>query len=183
MAFRFNLEKTIQAIGVLFRAEHVNRLSYLRLLKLLYIADRETLAETGWTITGDRAVAMDNGPVLSHVYDLIMDRHVGTALWNQYYRRSHYSLEKVKEPDVGALSRAEIARLQDISRRFEDLSEWDLVEINHEFEEWKKNQPPRKSMKPISLEDMLEGVGKTEYLESILQEQKDREIYEQIFGR
>src|SRR6266498_4436554 len=116
MEFRFNLEKTIQAIGVLFRSEHAQQMSYLRLLKLLYISDRESLRETGWPITGDRAVAMDNGPVLSHVYDLIMDRYVGAALWNQYFRRNHYSLEKAREPDVGQLSKFEIAKLQEVSR-------------------------------------------------------------------
>lgn len=39
-------------------------MSYLRMLKLLYLADRESLKETGHTITGDRVVAMEHGPVL-----------------------------------------------------------------------------------------------------------------------
>jgi len=47
------------------------RIDYLRLLKLLHIADREWLAETGESITGDRAYAMKYGPVLSSIYDLV----------------------------------------------------------------------------------------------------------------
>jgi hypothetical protein len=46
---------------------HGDRMEYVRLLKLLYIADREMMAEAGAPVTGDRAVAMDHGPVLSHV--------------------------------------------------------------------------------------------------------------------
>ena len=70
MTFRFDFLKTLQASGVLLQLD-ANRMAYIRLLKLLYIADRELLAETGRTLTGDEAVAMKNGPVLSRVYDLI----------------------------------------------------------------------------------------------------------------
>ena len=70
MNFDFDLAKTVQAAALLLR-EHHNRMEYIRLLKLLSIADREMLARRGRTLTGDRAVAMKRGPVLSTVYDLI----------------------------------------------------------------------------------------------------------------
>lgn len=41
----------------------------LKLLKLMYLADRTSLIETGFPITGDAVVAMDKGPVLSKTYD------------------------------------------------------------------------------------------------------------------
>src|SRR5207245_2612690 len=41
----------------------------LKLLKLMYHADRTSLIETGFPVTGDTIVAMDNGPVLSKTYD------------------------------------------------------------------------------------------------------------------
>src|SRR5579883_936446 len=64
MTFRFDFQKTLQASGVLLGLD-ANRMAYVRLLKLLSIADRELLAETARTITGDEAVALKNGPVLS----------------------------------------------------------------------------------------------------------------------
>jgi uncharacterized phage-associated protein len=70
MHLRFHFEKSLQAAGVLLHLEG-GRMPYMRLLKLLYIADREMLAETAKPVTGDRAYAMKNGPVLSHVYALI----------------------------------------------------------------------------------------------------------------
>lgn len=182
MICRFKIEKASQAVGVLFRSDQVDRMSYLRLLKLLYIADRESLGETGWSITGDRFVAMDNGPLLSHTYDLIMGRHVGTPAWNEFFHTAHYWLVKEKEPDVAKLSKYEIGKLQEVARRYEDCNEWDMVEITHGFGEWKKNVPSAKSVKPIPLEDILEGLGREELLESILQERKDREAYDKIFG-
>ena len=45
MYFRFSTKKTIQAVGVLLRLAK-GRIARLRLLKLLYIADRESLRDS-----------------------------------------------------------------------------------------------------------------------------------------
>jgi uncharacterized phage-associated protein len=71
MVFRFNIEKTIQAIAAFLYFHQSDEMSYLRMLKLLYLADRESLKETGRSIASDRVVAMEHGPVLSSVYELI----------------------------------------------------------------------------------------------------------------
>ena len=68
MKFRFNFAKTLQASAVLLRRDD-KRMSRLRLLKLLYFADRELLVAKVRTITGDSVVAMKYGPVLSQTYD------------------------------------------------------------------------------------------------------------------
>ena len=71
MILHFNITKTIQASAVLLKADPNHSMSRLRLLKLLYIADRESLTERARPITGDYPVAMDHGPVLSNTYNLI----------------------------------------------------------------------------------------------------------------
>ena len=53
----FDVQKTIQAAAELLRFER-NRMSYLRLLKFLCIADRDSIRESGMPILGSRAVAM-----------------------------------------------------------------------------------------------------------------------------
>ena len=57
MHLRFNFKRTLQAVRYLLRLDG-KRMPYLRLLKLLHIADRQWLAETCESITGDRACAM-----------------------------------------------------------------------------------------------------------------------------
>lgn len=52
MYFPFNLAKSIQAASFLLGKEEHNCMEHLRLLKLLYIADREAIAETGRPIIG-----------------------------------------------------------------------------------------------------------------------------------
>ncbi len=56
MNFPLKVLKTIQAIGVLLRSDGVKRMNYMRLLKLLYMADRESLCETGRPITDGGAL-------------------------------------------------------------------------------------------------------------------------------
>src|SRR5436190_24334529 len=70
-----NVLKTAQAAAVLIRAECATGMNYMRVLKLLYIADRECLRRYGRVITGDRAVATKRGPVLSVSLDLIKGEH------------------------------------------------------------------------------------------------------------
>lgn len=180
--FRFKLKKTIQAIAVLFREEHVERMPYIRLLKLLYVADRESLQETGRPITGDHVVAMDHGPVLSRTYDLIKGETVGTDVWSGFFRRCHYLLEIVAQPDVGELSRYEIEKLQSVAKRHEDDNDWHIVNQTHAFDEWKRNQPVSGSSRPIPFEDVLRAVGREKDLESIAKYQQDEQVYDRIFG-
>src|SRR5580700_367699 len=88
--FPLKIEKTIQAIGVLFRHDGVRRMNYMRLLKLLYIADREAVKETGRPITGGPLMAMERGPVLQEVYDLIRGQHAAMPFWDRYFRKNRY---------------------------------------------------------------------------------------------
>jgi uncharacterized phage-associated protein len=180
--FRFNLNKTIQAIGVLFREEHVNRMSYIRLIKLLYIAERESIKETGRPIIGDGVVAMDQGPVFSRVYDLVKGEAVGTDVWNGYLVKDHYHLELSRSPDVGELSRYEIDKLRQVSKRHEDHDDWEVVNVTHAFEEWRNNQPPKGSSKRIPFEDIVKAVGREKDLAAIVEIETDGQAYDKIFG-
>jgi uncharacterized phage-associated protein len=159
MHFPLKVEKTIQAIGVLFRADGVQRMNYMRLLKLLYIADREAFQETERSIIGGPVVAMERGPVLSEVYDLIRGQHTQMPLWDRFLRKDRYELVRVEDPDVKKLSRYEIQKLQNVAGRHAEEDEFDLSHRTHGFAEWAKNRPPAGSSRRIPLEDILEAIG------------------------
>ena len=53
--------------------DSVDAMSYMRLLKLLYLAERKSLAETGRPILGDRTIAMQQGPVMEATGDTCPD--------------------------------------------------------------------------------------------------------------
>ena len=71
MSFRFDVNKVAQATAYLLRSMEKERHRFMALLKMLYIAERESLKENGFPITGDTYVAMRHGAVLSRTYDLM----------------------------------------------------------------------------------------------------------------
>lgn len=86
----FSVERTAQAAGILLQAEEGHRMKYIRLLKLLYVADRESIRQSGFPITGDNVYAMRNGPVLSTTYNLLKgegatpEAEHGMPIWKQW---------------------------------------------------------------------------------------------------
>jgi uncharacterized phage-associated protein len=181
LVFRFNIEKTIQAIAAFLRFHGTKEMSYLRMLKLLYLADRESLKETGRPITGDRVVAMEHGPVLSSVYDLIKGEHTGWPVWSRFLGKKGYRIELLQDPGNGALSKYEIGKLRELTERHADQNEWEMVEIVHDLDEWKKNNPG-KACKPIPFEDILDAIGRRADELAILQDARDQAAFDRVFA-
>jgi uncharacterized phage-associated protein len=179
--FRFNLQKTIQAIAALMHFHESTRMSYLRVIKLLFLADRESLKDTGRPITGDQIVAMQQGPVLSQVYDLIKGEHSSWPEWSKYLGKKGYLVELLSDPGNGELSRYEIGKLRDLTERFASYDDWELVELVHEFEEWKRNNPG-KSSKPIPFDHILEAIGRIGDKDAILQDARDQTEFDRFFS-
>ena len=132
---RFKFERTLQASAYLLRLDR-KKMSYLRLLKLLYIADREWLAENGESITGDRAYAMKQGPVLSTVYDLIKGNGSKAGEWDDFIHTDGYAVELVADPGRGELSRSIVEKLGEVTERYRNIDDWELSEQTHELKEW-----------------------------------------------
>ncbi len=165
----FNLERTIQACAVLFK--ETGQMSRLRLLKLLYTADRESLQETGRTVTGDQVLAMEQGPVLIRTYNLIKGYEHGVERWSRFIENvGKRDFRLVEDPGVDALSPYEVEKLQEVANRFDALDDWSVVEKTHEYPEWIRNQPVNGAPREISLEDILDAVGLSEHKEEILSE-------------
>src|SRR5205823_4471253 len=134
--------KIIQAAAFLLK-QYKGVSTRKRLLKLLYIADRELISETRRPLTGDSAVAMDFGPVLTHTYDLIKGEATGSDVWNSFIEQIAPYMHKLKaDPGVGKLSKLELAKLEAVVQKYWWLDDDELCELTHEFEEWKRNAPP-----------------------------------------
>ena len=158
----FNLEKLIQVCNYLLKKNDFS-LNYTKLIKELYLADKESLKESLQTITGDSYVSMDNGPVLSKLYDLIMGRYHKEdvqGIWNSRFLKDNYNLKAIDHQfPHDELSAFEIKILDRIDEQFKDYDVWDLVAYVHKnCPEWKD---PEGSSIPIKPEEVLESIGKT----------------------
>lgn len=133
------------------------KMSYMKLLKLLYMADRTALLRWGKPITTDRWVAMKYGPVLSTVYSLIVDEQAAqsSGVWSRYVsspERYEVSLLQEEIPN-DRLSRAEEKLIDEMYESYGHYSRWDLVDHLHKvLPEWKS---PGDTSVPISLRDIL----------------------------
>lgn len=178
--FPFKFEKALQAVGILLRGEPSRETNYMRLLKLLYIADRESLGDTGRPIAGGRVVAMARGPVPSHLYDIIKGADVHYADWDRFIKRRGYRVQLIREPGIGELCKYEIEKLTEVSERYRLKDEWDMVQETHQFPEWKRNDPGSSS-RPIPLADILDAVGRAEDARSIEQDARADAAFAKAF--
>jgi uncharacterized phage-associated protein len=181
MYFRFGTRKIVEAAATLLRTEAGRRMSYLRLLKLLYIADRESLRETGRPIVGTRPVAMAQGPVLSEVYDLIKGEHSDEPVWFEFIRKDGYEVELGKDPGVLKLSRYEIGVLTRTAEENSNTDDWELVQKTHTFEEWRRNYQDGTST-TIPFKDIIQAVGRAEDQDEILRDAEQTKAVRRFFG-
>jgi uncharacterized phage-associated protein len=174
----FNIEKLIQTCSYLIK-KHGFKMNYTKLIKLLYLADKESLDVTNKSITGDSYVSMKNGPVLSRLYDLIRNKHGDREeqmLWNSRFTKDGFSLVAVTDriPD-GELSDFEKDVLDSVGERFKNSSFGDMIDYVHKnCPEWKD---PHGSAVAISMEDILKGMEKSK--EDIDYRLKEKESFEE----
>lgn len=158
MALHYRQERATQAAARLLKLRG-GRMSYMKLLKLLYLADRQALLEHHRPIAYDRYVSMDQGPVLSQTYNLIVaeERPEQPSYWRRYISEpEQYEVRLLREAPNGQLSPVQEAVLDQVFGEFGHLSRWDLVELMHQLPEWKD---PRGSSIPIDIHDVLRAGG------------------------
>jgi len=183
MLIKFDSDKVTQAAAFLLK-RHNGFITRKRLLKLLYIADRELIQSTHRPLTGDKPVAMDHGPVLSKTYDLLKGETRGYENWNRFIQQvAPYTHKLIDDPGIGKLSKLELAKLDELVQRYWWIDDDELSELTHEFPEWKRNQPAKGSQRPIPTEHVLEALGFGAEIEIFRQEARaDHELDELLSG-
>lgn len=157
----FNQEKATATAAFLLRLRG-GRMSYLKLIKLLYLADREALNRWGFNITSDRYVSMDHGPVVSNIYNLLTIDERDNAFWSRYISPPLGKFEvELKSTDIpgSQLSPAEENLLQEIFTKYGTWDRWRLRDFTHDLQEWRD---PHGSSIPISLADILRAQGQSD---------------------
>jgi uncharacterized phage-associated protein len=162
MRLRFNEAKATQAACRLLQLRG-GTMSYLKLIKLLYLVDREALLRWGRPVTTGRYISMAHGPVVSQIYDLIREEiPPGRAsFWCQHVSEPNhaYEVSLIKDPGNSELSPAEDDLLIEVFRQHGSKTRWELVELCHALPEW---EDPHGSAFPIELRDILKAGRKTD---------------------
>ncbi len=172
--FRIDQTKAIQAVAFLLKQKRATKTdNYMRLLKLLYVADRESLQETGRPITGDRFMAMEHGPSLSHLLDLARQRTFGLSEWDKYIELNEYEITLIQDPGNERLCPYDVDKLMDVYKRFQGFGPYKVAKETEKFREWIKNKPEPGGRNYISLSDVLDALGRQDWFDAILEDAQD----------
>ena len=156
-------ERRVAQMAAYLLGRGKGRMNYLKLMKLLYLADRASMKRNGHPISGDRYVSMDHGPVLSQTFNLIKGAvQFAKQDWNYWIAdRANYAVSlkrKVHREALDELSEADLEVLGDVYSKFGKMDQWKLVEYTHRYcSEWKD---PKGSSGPISYEDIFKALGR-----------------------
>lgn len=157
----FNDEKVAQ-MSAYFLMKRGGRMSHLKLMKLLYLADRESMDQIDEPITADVPVSMKNGPVLSQTYDL-MKGETPSAAWQKWVAdiQDHevtLRAEISDREDLDELSDFDIEILEKVWAEHGHKTRWNLVDFTHErCAEWRD---PGYSSVPIDPKSQFFALGR-----------------------
>ncbi len=156
-------EKKASQIAAYFIFLEGEQIGILKLMKLMYLAERESLHRYGEPITGDNFYSMDHGPVLSitlnHMNNFVDSEEDGWESWISD-RENHMLSLRIDEdptPKLLQLCDADLEVLDIVYGKFGNYSGPQLRNYTHEkCAEW---EDPNSSSIPIPYSRVLKCVG------------------------
>jgi len=138
---------------------------HMKLIKLMYLADRQALKDHGYTVSGDSPYSMNNGPVLSatldHINGEVQSSEDGWDSWvsDRENHRVQLARSAPTRDDLNEISDAEIEVLAKVWADFGRMDQYELSEYTHKCcPEW--NHPDGSSTR-IPFDSILRAVGWT----------------------
>ena len=141
----FNERRAAEAAAFLLH-QAGGTLPFIKLMKLMYLAERLSFKRYGEPLTGDHLVSMDHGPVLSRTYDHVKGaRRSSEGGWDSWVSdKAGYDVglrdaSKIRTPaqDLIYLSESDLEVLGEIWADFGHWDKWALVEYTHtQCPEW-----------------------------------------------
>jgi uncharacterized phage-associated protein len=187
----FDARKAAQvAAFMLHRAG--GRLPVIKLVKLMYLAERASLLTYGEPLIGDGLVSMQHGPVLSTTYNQLNGNgdQQGQVVWDSWIDARENHEVSLKEPqllntpeiDLLNLSESDLDVLQIVWTQFGHWDKWKLRDYTHTqaCPEW---QDPEGSSLPITYERLFEVSGKSKaHIEATLLRLNEQALVNQAFA-
>jgi uncharacterized phage-associated protein len=131
----------------------------LKLIKLVYLAERQFIAEHGHPMLYDELFSLPHGPICSSALNGIDGKLKNHAWANFIVRRGNdvSAAKKFERGDFDQISKAELAVLEKIWARFKDMSASEIRKYTHE------NCPEYTEIErgriPITYKELFKAVG------------------------
>ena len=156
----FQEERTTQMAAHVLKLNG-RKMNVLKLIKLLYLIDREAFIRWGHPISYDWFVSMPHGPVGSFTLDALNNAQENDyRIWHRYIsERTTYDVTLLADAPTDKLSEAEIQLIEEMHSRYGSMSEWELRDFTHGLPEW---TDPKGSSQSIDIEIVLRDGNHTE---------------------
>ncbi len=155
----FNARKAGQ-VAAYFVIREGGRLNVVKLIKLIYLANRHFMSVYDEPMLFDGAVSMRLGPVNSRSYECV---NSGGAGWDDFIAgRDNHNVDlaraNINDQDFDELSEADHEVLESIWGEFGHMTQWALVKYTHDnCPEW---EDPGDSSAPIPYSRILKFLDK-----------------------
>ena len=116
----------------------LGKVNKIKLVKLLYIADRDHFLQHGAPITGDDQYALNKGPVPSMTLDMLDGDLPESEECFRHVHQDDFTFTVKEEPRVDLLSESELAVLDAVLRDHGNKDKWALVKETHTYPEYKQ---------------------------------------------
>lgn len=164
----YNPRKAAQVIAYFASKTDNDTLPVLKAIKLVYLADRQSIADSGFPILNEDRVSMPHGPVNSTTRDYIEGYRRCPEGWSAYLddRANHQICAKYSDDeDWDELSDFEIECLDRVWEKFGGMNEWELRDWTHDPNNVPEWENPGSSSTLIPIERILRSVGVENYVD------------------
>jgi len=172
--------KVTQSLGFLLSLDKNHRMNKVKLIKLVWAADRYHLRKYGRTVTDTEYYAMPHGPVSSLALDVIDGDEVALYPEDISFIAEHITPWQEDQNDIvlynktddDYLSETDKEALQFAWKTFGNKKPFELADnITHEYPEWSKFRDHfdinnERSRRPIDLDDFFKNPEEDKYFET-----------------
>ena len=167
--FQFDFPRVLAAVTYI-ASKKIPDLTMYKILKILFLADKNHLVRYGRTLTGDKYCALPDGPVPSRVYDLFKKQVLKKPFTKEGEQIvANLSINKAKQYpefqartpfDADELSKSDIEALDYAIKELRSLDYDQIKRLTHKIPAydrvWKARPKGRDSV-PMKVEDLFEG--------------------------
>ena len=143
-----------------------DKMSVMKLIKLLYLSERECIGTYGTTICDDKLFSLPLGPILSHTYDLLAGKTKARQEdWLEWIDSANAFDIKIKDnktvlrKNLGRLSQLDRDIMQEVWDTFGSMTAGQLSAHTHDPKKIPEWQDPHGSSLPIEYEDVFKAYG------------------------
>jgi len=185
VSLRFDIKKATE-VACQFLKREGGTINIMKLVKLVYLLDRLSVARRGIPVVGGTYFSLPNGPITSELLDLINTGSLWGAKecnWEEFISdRQDHNVTMAKEPPPDHLAPAELDLIDAVYREHGTKDQFELRDWCHEHcEEW---MPLEQGRDRIPLERLARAVGKSdEQINRLKEETEELNLLTAAFAR